>query len=155
MDLYLMQHGAALTDEQDPARPLTEAGHSDVERVVARARRAGVDVDRCLHSGKLRAQQTASLLADALEIPEVEAHAGLNPGDDVAAFAGWLAQIPETGSVAVVGHLPFLGKLASLLVAGDEAAAVIRFRNAGLVKLVRKKDAPGYCVAWILVPELT
>ena len=154
MNLFLMQHGAALSDEQDPARPLTEAGRRDVERVVTRAQRCGVEVDRCLHSGKLRAQQTAGLLADALEVPEVEAHSGLNPSDDVAPFAEWLTRTPELGSVAVVGHLPFLDRLASLLVAGDESAAAVRFRNGGLVKLVPSMNEPGFSVAWILVPEL-
>ena len=54
----------------------------------------------------------------------------------------------------VVGHLPFLDRLASLLVSADEDARAILFRNAGLVKLVPRDGASGYAVAWILVPDL-
>lgn len=57
-------------------------------------------------------------------------------------------------ALAVVGHLPFLDRLASLLVAGHEGAAVVAFQNAGLVKLVPKAGREGYAVRWILTPEL-
>ncbi len=154
MDVYLMQHGVALTEEQDPARSLAEDGRAAVQAVVALARAAGVEVDLCLHSGKLRAQQTAQILADGLGIDDVRTHAGLNPSDDVAPVAHWLAE-SGAASIAVVGHLPFLDRLASLLVAGDAGAEVVRFRNAGLVKLVPKDEAAGYAVDWVLVPELT
>jgi phosphohistidine phosphatase len=148
-----MQHGVALSEEQDPARPLAEEGRAAVESVVARARADGVEIDVCLHSGKLRAQQTAQVLADGLGIDDVRAHAGLSPSDDVAPVARWLAD-SGAASIAVVGHLPFLDRLASLLVAGDPGAQVLRFQNAGLVKLVPKADGEGYAVAWVLVPDL-
>ena len=41
MDLFLMQHGAAVSDDVDPARPLSEGGRAEVIRVLARARAAG------------------------------------------------------------------------------------------------------------------
>ncbi len=153
MDVYLMQHGMALTEEQDPARPLSEDGRAAVEAVVARARGAGVDIDLCLHSGKMRAAQTAQILAEGLGIDDVRTHAGLNPSDDVTPVAHWLAE-SGADSIAVVGHLPFLDRLLSLLVAGDVAAQAVRFHNAGLVKLVPKGDEVGYTVDWALVPDL-
>ena len=62
MDLYLMQHGQATTETEDPERPLTDAGRAAVQRVAKRARAADVRISSCLHSGKLRAEQTAQLL---------------------------------------------------------------------------------------------
>jgi phosphohistidine phosphatase len=62
MDLYLMQHGQATTETEDPERPLTDAGRAAVQRVAKRARAADVRISGCLHSGKLRAEQTARLL---------------------------------------------------------------------------------------------
>jgi phosphohistidine phosphatase len=59
MDLYLMQHGQATTETEDPERPLTDAGRAAVQRVAKRARAADVRISGCLHSGKLRAEQTA------------------------------------------------------------------------------------------------
>lgn len=154
MDVYLMQHGVALSEDEDAARPLSADGRAGVEKVVRRARSAGIRIDRVLHSGKLRAEQTAQALAAALEVWDVRFQEGLKPADPVQPFAQQLRDSEESGSLAVVGHLPFLDRLASLLVAGDEAAQAVRFQNGGLVKLVPKKDAAGHSVAWVLVPDL-
>ena len=151
-----MQHGVATSEDEDPTRPLTPAGRADVERVASRALAAGVRIDLCVHSDKVRAKQTARILADAIGA-DVQSRAGLNPSDHVQLIADWLleqAQISPDGAIAVVGHLPFLDRLTSLLVAGDEGAHVVRFQNAGLVRLVPKQAALGYAVAWILSPAL-
>jgi phosphohistidine phosphatase len=154
VDLYLMQHGVAVSEAQDPARPLTERGRHAVELVTARAVAAGVHVDACLHSGKLRAEQTAHVLAAGLRIPAVEARGDLGPSSPVPPFARWLVGQGARASLAVVGHLPFLDRLGSLLVVGEEAAQVVRFQNAGLVKLVPKNDVTGFSIDWVLVPDL-
>ena len=156
MDVYLMQHGVAASAEEDASRPLTVAGRIEVERVAAAAAAVGVRAGRCVHSGKVRAEQTARIVADALGA-SVQARPGLGPSDPVGPVADWLqaeARISPQ-AVVVVGHLPFLDRLASLLVAGDAGQHVVRFRNAGLVKLVPKGDTPGYSVVWILTPELS
>jgi len=155
MDLYLMQHGAAMAETDDPARPLTEEGRAAVARVAARAQTAGVRVDYCVHSGKLRAEQTAQLLARALGADgRLQAQTGLAPNDPVAPVAAWLHGSAEAQSIALVGHLPFLDRLASLLIAEDENAHVIRFQMGGLVKLVPKQERAGFAVAWALPPEI-
>jgi phosphohistidine phosphatase len=156
MDLYLMQHGEATTDAENPERPLTDAGRTAVQRVAARARTAGVRVSRCVHSGKLRAEQTAQLLMHEIgEEVSVEARPGLSPNDAVTPAAEWLRELTEDQALAVVGHLPFLDRLASLLVAGDEEAQVVRFRMGGLVKLEPKNNGDGFSVAWALPPDFT
>jgi phosphohistidine phosphatase len=154
MELYLMQHGVAEAEAQDPARPLTDPGRAAVERVTARARAAGVHGDACVHSGKLRAEQTAHVLAEDLPVPDVETRADLGPTSPVPPFAEWLAGQDADLSLAVVAHLPFLDRLTSLLVAGEESAQVVRFHNAGLVKLVPKDDVPGFAIDWVLTPDL-
>lgn len=151
-----MQHGLAATDEQDQARPLTAEGRAEVERVAARARAAGVRIDRCVHSRKLRAEQSAALIGAAVGAT-VEARAGLDPGDPPAAVAAWLAREAHErpgASVVIVGHLPHLERLASLLVTGREDARPLRFRNAALVRLVPDASGARYAVAWVLPPEL-
>lgn len=82
MDVYLMQHGVAATEEVDPARPLTDAGRMAVEEVAARARSLGVRAGVCVHSGKLRARQTAAILAAALGAA-LEERPDLGPSDPV------------------------------------------------------------------------
>jgi phosphohistidine phosphatase SixA len=51
--------------------------------------------------------------------PSVEARPGLAPNDPVVPVARWLRAETEYQSLALVGHMPFLGRLASLLVVGD------------------------------------
>jgi phosphohistidine phosphatase len=149
---------------------LTPEGRAEVERVVARAAAVGVRIDAVRHSDRRRAVITAGIVADGLGVADVAAREGLRPMDPVAPVAAWLNGDPgapgsEPGggaaalpaSLLVVGHLPFLGKLASLLVAGDEAAQVLAFRNAALVRLVPKKEPAGgalWSVTWVLAPEL-
>ena len=155
MDVYLMQHGQATTETEDPERPLTDAGRAAVQRVARRARAADVLVSGCVHSGKLRAEQTAQLLAREIGVePSIEARPGLAPNDPVVPVAQWLRAETGQRSVALVGHMPFLGRLASLLVVGDEQAQVVGFRMGGLVKLEPKVDRDGFCVAWALPPDL-
>ena len=155
MDVYLMQHGQATTDAENPGRPLTDAGQAGVQRVAARARAAGVRVGHCVHSGKLRAEQTARLLVSEIGAEaSVEARPGLAPNDPVAPTAQWLRGVSEHQALALVGHLPFLDRLASLLVADNEDAQVVQFRMGGLVKLEPKDGRDGFAVAWAIPPDL-
>ena len=155
MDLYLMQHGQATSDAENPERPLTAAGRAAVQLVAARARAAGVRVGHCVHSGKLRAEQTADVLVSEIgAAASVEARPGLAPNDPVGTTAQWLRGVSEHQALALVGHLPFLDRLASLLVAGNEDAQVVRFRMGGLVKLEPKQDRDGFAVAWAIPPDL-
>jgi phosphohistidine phosphatase len=151
MKVYVVQHGEAEPKSVDPARPLTERGRGDVQRVAAFAVRLGLKVAQIRHSGKARAEQTAAVLGQALAPPGgVVAVSGLAPNDDVRPLAKALAG--ESQPVMLVGHLPFLARLAGLLLTGDADRSVVRFRNAGLVCLAREGD--NWQVAWILTPEM-
>ena len=61
--LYLVQHGEATKETEDPARPLTEHGRQEVVKVARALARVRLGVSVIAHSGKLRARQTAELLA--------------------------------------------------------------------------------------------
>ena len=151
MDIYLMQHGEAVAADVDPHRPLAQAGRRNARTVAQRAADSGLVLDSIVHSGKLRAAQTAAILAEALGCRQVVERPGLAPGDPVEPVAAWLLR--ATGPVAVVGHLPFLDRLASELVVGDPHARIVAFRNAGLVRLVPGPD--GRCsVSWVFHPEV-
>lgn len=155
MDLYLMQHGEATAEADDPKRPLTGPGSAAVARVAARAQMAGVRIDTCVHSGKLRAEQTAEVLAAAVAGGRVESRHGLAPNDPIDPVAQWLRERTADESMALVGHLPFLDRLASSLVANDEDGQVISFQMGGLVRLVPKRERDGFAVAWVLVPNIS
>ncbi len=146
MELFLVQHGHAMAKAQDPDRPLTPEGAETVRRMARWARDAGLTVAAIHHSGKLRAEQTAQLLADELTPSQgVSIRPGLAPNDDVAPVARGADEL--AGSM-VVGHLPFLSRLTALLVAGDPETIVVRFRNAGIICL--GKENGDWSVSWVM-----
>lgn len=149
-----MQHGLAVAAEVDPDRPLTEEGRLAVARVARHAAACGVSIDRILHSGKSRAAQTAAILGAELGCAEVARVGGLKPNDPVDSVAAAVIDRDHPGSVALIGHLPSLERLASLLVAGDPGAHTVAMRNGGLVKLVPAAVGPRFSVAWIITPDV-
>lgn len=148
MRLYLVQHGEAKSEAEDPDRPLTERGADRVRRVAVSAVTAGlVTVERVVHSGRTRARQTAETWGQILGIP-VEAGEGLAPGDDPSVWAG---RLEGGGNLMLVGHLPHLAKLAALLLVGDADLPVVAFRNGALVGL--RQDGAYWSVFVLLPPE--
>lgn len=151
MLLILVQHGEAKSGAEDPERPLTEQGARAVEKTATWAERAGVLVAQIRHSGKLRAKQTAEIISEHLNPPGgTVAVEGMNPNDDVEMFARTLGEEHQT--IALVGHLPFLSRLAGLLVTGNPALVPVRFENAGMVCLT--VDAGEWSVQWAVPPRL-
>ena len=136
MHLYLMQHGLALSKDRDPQRPLSKQGREDTHRVAKAAARAGVTVDEIWHSTKLRARQTAEIVAEDLQpVGGTTERQGLSPMDDPVPLAAKLAE--ESKTILVVGHMPFLERLADLLLAPRGGQGLIRFANSALVGLER------------------
>ncbi len=152
MRIYLVRHGDAVAKEVDPERPLSARGRAEVQRVAAWLGRAGVRVDRIVHSGKTRAQETAELLAEVVAAGRsVSAVEGLAPDDSVEAFAATITEWTE--DVMVVSHLPFIGCLAAYLIVGEGAASLFRF-PAGTVACLSRVDAEGWAVSWMIPPAL-
>lgn len=148
--VYLVQHGQAKSKDEDPERPLTDAGRRSVEQVATRAAAVGVSVGQIRHSGKLRARQTAEILAEKLQPREgVTSYPGLGPNDDVEPLLEALADCPCT--VIIVGHLPQLSRLAALLLSGHTEPAPISFSNGGLVGL--KRDGQRWTLCCLVPPE--
>ena len=151
MDLYLVQHGEARPETEDPERSLTDRGAEAVRRMAAWAAQVGVRVDQIRHSGKRRAEQTAALLAERLSPTQgTIAVEGLNPNDDVRPVAEALRG--ERGRSCWSAISPFLDRLASLLLTGDPEAGVVRFRNAGIVCLSDREGK--WAVNWVMSPDL-
>ncbi|MFQ6113526.1 MAG: phosphohistidine phosphatase SixA [bacterium] len=149
--LYLVQHGEAKSKEEDPERPLTARGRDAVEQVASWAALIGLEVDQIRHSGKRRAEETAQIFNEYLKVPDgVISVPGIAPNDDVQPIAAALEK--ETHSLMLVGHLPFLSRLASQLLTRDSERTIIRFSMGGLVWLVR--DEEQWSVRCMVPPEL-
>ena len=152
MKLYLVQHAKAASKEVDPDRSLTEEGLRDIQKLAEFVKPLNLQVDSLWHSGKKRTEQTAEVLAEAIQANKnMTARNGLAPNDDVTALADELAAATE--DIAIVGHLPFLAKLASLLLTGSESANTVAFKNAGIVCLTRS-DENQWQIDWMVTPEL-
>jgi len=153
MKLYLVQHGEAKSEIEDPERSLTANGEKAVARVAKAAKKMDIKPARIYHSGKKRAMQTAEIIGSGLQVPaqNIEAVEGLKPNDDVHPWVEKILQ--EKKDIMLVGHLPFLEKLTSLLMCGDENARVVLFRYGGMVCLEQKEDN-NWAVAWVLRPEM-
>ena len=152
MKIYLVQHGQAAAKEVAPERPLTETGKSDVQRVAATLKQAGVEVGRVFHSGKLRARQTAEILAAAIASgSKLETSDLINPNDDPAAFGAQIVHWHE--DTLVVGHLPYMAKLVAYLVTGDTEQPLVVYQPGSVVCL-ETTDANQWQINWLLRPEL-
>lgn len=151
MKLYLVQHGEAKSEKEDPERSLTDWGREEIERVAKVAKPLGITSSVIYHSGKLRAKQTAEILGGTLNLASQQEE-GLNPNDPIQP---WVERISkENRDLMIVGHLPFLDKLASFLLCGEENARLILFRYGAIVCLQQKEDKK-WAVSWILTPEMT
>lgn len=152
MNLYLVQHAKAASKEVDPERPLTEEGQRDIQKVAAFIKPLDLCVGYLWHSGKKRAIQTAETLVEAIEVKEgIVGREGLGPNDDVTVLRDELACAEQ--DIMIVGHLPFLSKLASLLLAGSESANTVAFKNGGIVCLGRS-ELNQWRLDWMVTPEL-
>jgi phosphohistidine phosphatase len=152
MKLFLVQHGAACAKDVDPYRPLTDRGKEDVERLADFLVRAGIRVERVIHSGKLRALETATRLARAIA-PGVEPETSefINPNDNPRAF-DWQSDSWDRDTL-IVGHLPFMARLVSHLVIGDENRPITAYQPASVVCLELNENAR-WQVDWMIRPEL-
>lgn len=152
MALYLVQHGKSLSKEQDPERSLSDEGLAEVTHIAGLAKQNGIRPALINHSGKKRAQQTAEIFASSLNPKNgVQQINEINPLDDVTIIA---EQLKTEQNLMLVGHLPFMEKLASYLITGMQDKPVVKFQNAGIVCLDLHPDTHTWIIKWTLFPKI-
>jgi phosphohistidine phosphatase len=154
MRLYLVQHGEAEPKEKHANRPLTSTGRNEIGRTAEFVKRAGIRLHEIRHSRKLRAQQSAEVIGKQVKAERgVVAADGLAPKDNVEAVAAGINEQNE--DIMLVGHLPFLERLATFLVTGNaDAQPIVRFQRGGCCCLEREQDEGKWAVLWMVVPEV-
>lgn len=121
MDLLLWRHAEAEVGENDFDRALTERGEKQAKAMGKWIRQHQPKQLRVIASPTVRTQQTVK----ALELP-FETNRKIGPDacvSELIAATGWPA---TRGAVLLVGHQPSLGRLAALLLAGQEAEWTIK-----------------------------
>jgi phosphohistidine phosphatase len=121
MDLLLWRHAEAEEGAIDLKRRLTVRGNKQAQHIAAWLRERLPKDLRILVSPAVRTQQTA----EALGLP-FETSAKLSPSSGVADIIGATDWPNGSGAVLVVGHQPALGRLAALLLSGQEADWTIK-----------------------------
>ena len=152
MIVYLARHGDYLNGDDDFSRGLSDRGRFDIAAIAEDMKSRGVQISETLHSGKLRAQQTAEILADALMTSSViSAVDGLQPNDDPSVFE--LQHFPTLASeTLIVGHLPFMGSMVSLLLTGNPEASPEAF-EAGTVVCLEQGEDGKWSKRWVVHPS--
>ena len=152
MELYLVRHGTAKAESEDPRRGLTEEGKQTVERMADFLAGLRISLHRMDHSEKLRARQTAEIMAVRLQPAEgVRQVSGLAPNDDVEPIGYELER--ESKNRMLVCHLPFLSLLVSRLLGVSTNKLVVDFETAGVVRLDRFGGGQ-WAIRWVMTPEL-
>jgi phosphohistidine phosphatase len=148
MYLYLVRHGEA--DPDEPMKPLSSHGRGEVERIASYL--SSLEIHSIFHSTKLRAAQTAEVFTEYVKPAEGPAEKdGLAPMDDPYIWADRLDAFTDT--TMLVGHLPHMSRLASLLLTGAADRAAFDFGPATVLCL-RRHDHGRWAVQWMLGPEL-
>lgn len=137
LELYLVRHAPAAERgpewPDDAVRPLTPDGASKFRKAVSGLAALGVQIDLVLTSPLVRCRQTADILADGLPgRPRVQALDALAPGGGHSAVITEAARVAKRSRVALVGHEPDIGHLASKLLGMRRA---IEFRKGAVCRI--------------------
>ncbi len=153
MELYFIRHGRAdrsAWDGGDFERPLTSDGKYRMEKQARRLSEIGFEVDRIVSSPLTRAIQTATIVADVLEIKDrlvVDDRLGF--GFDVSDVRSLIEEHPAVERIAFVGHEPSCSSIIGELIGG--AIVVCKKGSVARVDLCSRDSRHGELV-WLLQP---
>lgn len=154
--LYFLRHGQAgnRTEWQgdDSARPLTTDGKRRMQREAAAIRALGVSPDVILSSPLVRAQQTAEILAEGLDLHDrLVTDPRLGPGFDARQLKALLAAHRDASTLLLVGHEPDFSQTISGLIGGGR----LDLKKGGLA-LVELEDRAALTgrLLWLLPPRV-
>lgn len=147
MKLLIIRHAAAedkdewaRTGKSDDERPLTADGARDMAKAAKGLRAIISEVDHIATSPLVRARQTADIVASELGAKPIEVTDVLIPDTPLSDFTSWLAHRELDETVAVVGHEPHLGILATWLISSVEEPR-IEFKK-GAACLIEFDETP-------------
>jgi phosphohistidine phosphatase len=157
-ELYIVRHdiaeerGDAWPD--DAKRPLTEEGTHRMRRAARALARIGVCVDVVLTSPLVRTRQTAELFAAAFSPHPAVVHLdALGPDGSASAVVAELDKYSKKKRIALVGHEPGVGDLASRLAGLRQP---MEFKKGAICRIdvdALPPKGPG-TMRWFLSPKI-
>ena len=162
MNLYLLRHGIAVAKddpafESDSERPLTKKGIKKFRKAARAIERLAVSFDAILSSPLVRARQTADIVAEILgQESAVDQIPALAPGSSPDQLLSELSRLEGKDDLMLVGHEPFLGKLAGfLLTRKNDSDVRIPLRKGGICRIEIDAVPPTQAgtMHWLLTPK--
>ncbi len=151
MKLYLVRHGETTSELDDPARPLSAKGKTEIQSVASFLDKIKLPCSQIYSSDKTRAQQTSEILSHALtpqENPIVMP--ALNPDSRVENILSELGDSDE--DIMLVSHLPVLPELLNQLLFNSHDHHFLCWSPGTIVALTQQEH--NWCLNWILNPSL-
>jgi phosphohistidine phosphatase len=161
MNIFILRHGIAVERgtpgfDTDSERPLTTKGKRQLRKSTAAMKRMKLRFDLILSSPYKRAKRTAEIVAEELKLKKrLKFTDTLKYEGDPENLAVEMARLkPAPKNVLLVGHEPYLSRLASLLVSGNGDLAM-DLKKGGLCMLETDDLHAGKCaqLAWLLTPK--
>ena len=138
MDLYVIRHAIAEESSgsgRDADRALTAEGKARMRRCAEGLRAIDVRLDLILTSPYRRAVETAEIVAGALGAVETHVLQELAAGSDVSTLLSALRPYRQVEVLALVGHQPDLGYVASQVMSGSPSTCPLPFKKGGVACL--------------------
>jgi phosphohistidine phosphatase len=150
LKLYLIRHGKYIPMDVNMTCPLSQEGEDEISRLARFFSESELKVSHIFHSSKVRARQTAEILAAVLNDCQCGFHEGLEPNDPVIPIISTIQSFSE--DVMLVGHLPFMDILINELLAVEERLSLIDFHPGTIVCLLNENDQ--WKISWVLTPAV-
>jgi phosphohistidine phosphatase len=155
VQLHLLRHADAGDPDtwagDDAARPLSEKGELQAERLGSFLAEVGFRPDTIITSPKVRARRTAELVGDAIGVG-VRVDDRLAGGFDPATVDALIADAGDPRRVVLVGHDPDFSQILSWLTQADG----LTMKKGALARVdVRGTVADGRgTLRWLVPPDL-
>lgn len=153
MKLYLVRHGKAQAADgtvEDSQRQLTPDGRKRLETEAQALARIGINPTHIFSSPRVRARQTAEIIASALN-NTVEIREEVNYDFDVKAIATLIKGLPDDAEVMFVGHEPTMSDAIFKLTGAD---VVMKVGSLARVDIDSSRgDLHGQLI-WLLAPRV-
>jgi len=153
MLIHLMQHGTCMPKELDAHEPLSPMGREQIDKSGRAARILGLRFELIACSRKARAMQTAEIMAEhtGYPVPSIEISdtiKAMTPPRETVAF---IKEYQGLDSILIVGHLPSLGLVASLLLSGGTKLD-LHIENGGMTQINYNLTEERGILNWHLSP---
>ena len=137
-------------DGPDGARPISDKGRKQAKRLGDHLRSIGFETEAVITSPKLRAAQTAEIVADRIDMTVMEDER-LAGSLDLETVERILRDAGDPERAMLVGHDPDFSELVSVLC----AAAGVAMRKGALARIEvdRPLHAGGGTLRWLLPPD--